>query len=471
VTLVDALRDALQERHVGVSQQRVHEILASRLDALTPGARIRTTGYFNHSWSPDFVVATGDQAERGVFLRFDVRDEAFADDITYLGDRQPMFLDLHAANPEVDADVVRAAPAAVHAPGDDQRAVLVTDVPAIATFSESVDADRDVGTATAQVVVGGKGVIDDPVASEIVATWHDAVGAAAEADRDQLRTALDKVEEYLSRVASLDLEGALRQRWIAAGQAAEEFPGREDWTLSDRAPWEIARLVIALLKRPGSVATEQWRDIAQAVSASDLGHELYKIGERRHGGEVNRLVVAGLPWWTAQYAYVPPLESDTLERFDWEVGDYSLALNLINRRAYFTDIGRKWSRTPRDQPLPRARERIETLGTGVLGIGLLTSEENIRHELRSTAQRSLAENLAEFIGPLSPVGYRAARITSLDVRVPGSSAVAKIDFNRSVVSTSSPIPLRSFAVLCARFVAGLSEAEIGDLSMRLDGEA
>src|SRR4051794_16416173 len=139
MSLIDALRDALQERHVGLSQQRVHEILAARLDALTPGSRIRTTGYFNHSWSPDFVVSTGDQAERGVFLRFDVRDDAFADDITYLADRQPMFLDLHAANPAVDPDVGPEPSHAVHANTDGQRAVLVTDVPAIATFSESVD--------------------------------------------------------------------------------------------------------------------------------------------------------------------------------------------------------------------------------------------------------------------------------------------------------------------------------------------
>jgi hypothetical protein len=472
MTVVEALHDALRIPNPHASQDRVHEIVARRLDELTPESRVRTTGYFNHSWAPDMIVTSGDEPERPVFLRFDVRDLSFADDLEHLSAAEPLFVDLSAANPDavppqVDPDE----------PGFDlvealarvgEHSVLVTDVPAIDTFDYQTQRDRDVLIATQQIVVGGQGLVDRPVAEQIANSWTTATAAASSADTGTLRTALDRVEVYLSRIAALDLETALRGRWIASGQPAETFPGREDWTLADRSPAEIARLVLSLVDRPDGVDFEQWRQIASAVSASQLGHELYRIGEYRDGGAVNELVAAGLGLWTAQYAYVPPLESDSMERFDWSFGDYSLALNLISRRAYFTDIGAKWSRVPRANVLPDAKQRLPTLQTSdVRGAGLVTTEENITQTLRPSSKMSLAQRLEQLLEAETDYAFRAARLELLEVRVPGTDATATVDFRRSVVRASVPVPLRTFALLCGRFVAGLHEDELAELEKRL----
>jgi hypothetical protein len=52
---------------------------------------VRSTGYFNHSWAPDLVISSRDRAERGVFLRFNVRDATFADDLRYLSEGDQFF--------------------------------------------------------------------------------------------------------------------------------------------------------------------------------------------------------------------------------------------------------------------------------------------------------------------------------------------------------------------------------------------
>jgi hypothetical protein len=270
-------------------------------------------------------------------------------------------------------------------------------------------------------------------------------------------------------VAALDLETDLRARWIAAGQTAESFPGREDWQLADRAPWEIAQLVLALIARPTGVAADRWSEIAQAISASDLGHELSKIGDYQRGGAVDTLVRAGLPYWTAQYAYVPPLESDSMSGFDWAFGSYALEIGLVRRRAFFTDLGRKWSRVPRTTNLPRARARLDALtNPNVLGVGIITPEENISHELRPTATASLGTRLQPYIDQEVDAAWRAARITWLELRVPGTGAAAHVDFDRSVVRTTEPVPLRTYVLLVAEFVAGLDMTELEELQEHLD---
>ncbi len=475
MTFVDALRGALEERDPHLSQDRVHDVVARQLDELTPSSRVLKTDYYNHSWAPDLVVVTGDQPERRVFLRFDVRQPAFADDLKYLAADAPIFLDLAAANPSgttVVSDETGAGrfdlAEALREPSD--RDVLVTEAPAIEQFETLATETKDVRVATQQVVVGGRGLIDEEAARVISTRWLSASAAATEANADSLRPALDDLEAYLSRVASLDLETTLRARWIGAGQPAETFPGREDWTLTDRAPWEVARLVLSLVDSGDTVEKTRWREIAAAASLSDLGHELYRIGEYRESGAVNDLVTAGLPLWTAQYAYVPQLESDSLERFDWSFGDYSFALNLVSRRAYFTDIGKKWSRVPRANVLPDARNRITSLASeDVRGAGIVTTEENITETLRPTSSMSLAQRMEQILEQTADVAFRAARLTSLDVRVPGTNATASIDFYRSVVRTEVPVPVRSYALLCARFVTGLLPDEIAELEGRLDG--
>jgi hypothetical protein len=226
-------------------------------------------------------------------------------------------------------------------------------------------------------------------------------------------------------------------------------------------------LVVSLLDQGAVVLPQQWTEIGGAISATALGHELAQIGVHHHGRAVNDMVRGGLEKWTAQYAYVPTLDSDSLTgAFDWSVGQYALALNLIRRKAYFTDIGRKWTRMHKAKSLPDIRDRLAAFDGGdVLGVGIETPEENVSHELRSTATRSLAEHLEPFVQ--GQTAWRIAHLRWLELRVPGTDIAARVDFQRNVVRADSTIPLRTFVILVAKYVAALNDEELEQLESNL----
>jgi hypothetical protein len=464
MSFVEAIRTALDLPAPKESQDRVHDLVAKRLDTLSPGAKVRTTDYFNHAWVPDLVVTAREGEDREVFLRFQVRDQSFEDDLIHLSDRHPLFLDIasrpdeNGANGEFDLEQMLAS-------ADVERdRVLVTEAQAIDTFDVGVQEHRSASKATKEVVAGGRGLIDPRAADTIVRSWREAEDAASEASTDRLRTALDGVERFLDRIASLDLESELRGKWVAAGNAAEAFPGSEDWRLRDRSPNEIAGLVASLLDHGRSIEQSQWSEIGEAISASSLGHELSRLDVVYIGGLVSDLVRCNLSRWTAQYAYVPNLKADSLtDRFEWAVGKYALALNMIRRTAYFTDIGHKWNNVKRADALPDIRDRLKDFGgKDVLGVGIETPEENVSHELRSNATRTLAEHLSPFVEGES--GWRTARLQWLELRVPGSGAKAHVDFRRNVIRADESIPIGTFASLVGRYVVALHESEMQRLT-------
>jgi hypothetical protein len=462
MSLTDAVATALQSSGRGERQHRVHDVVARQLDSISPGATVKATEYFNHAWIPDLVVAGRDGQERDVFLRFQVFDESFDDDLEHLGDRDPLFLDLSVRSEQETQHQDFDLSGALKTRNAD--GVLVTEIDAIDRFGSGVRENQTTAVATKEVVVGGRGVIDPPSASAIVKSWRDAREGAADASSDRVRSALDEVEVFLDRISSLDLEAELRGTWVAAGHDAEAFPGSEDWELRDRSPEEIAHLVASVLGQGRETTEQQWSDIGEAISATSLGHELSQLDHVYVGGLVNDMVRANLARWTAKYAYVPALDSDSLtDQFDWRLGKYSLALNLIRRVAYFTDIGVKWNRMPKAKRLPDVRDRLQDFdGRDVLGVGIETPEENVSHALRSTATRSLGEHLAPFVE--GETGWRAARLRWLELRVPGTDLMAKVDFSRNVIQADASIPLETFAKLVGRYVVPLTPDEMERLT-------
>jgi hypothetical protein len=471
MSLTEAVREALAIRRRDDSAHQIQELVAKELGHLAPGARINRTGYFNHSWAPDLVVTPRHgEGRRSVFLRFDVRDASFYGDLDALAAAQPLFFDLVAANPEatkdeddrIDLDEALARY---------EEGVLVTEIPAVETLDRSIDEDKGVREATQHVVIGGRGIVDPPAAERIVGSWRHATAAVAQASSGELRSALDEIESFLTEPTALDFESALRSQWVAAGQTAESFPGREQWNLEQREPWEIARLVLALIDDKQKVDQKRWVDIARSISMSTLGHELAKLGQTREGGAVNDLVRAALPYWTATYVYAPPAPAETmLKKFDWTVGTYSFGVNLSSCNAYFTDIGIKWNRVPRPNAMPNVHDYLERLGDAtILGTGIQTSEEDMAVTLRPTATHSLKERVEQYVTSEEDAAWRQARVTTIDIRIPGTSAVATIDFKRSVVSTDQSVPLRTFVEIIGRYVALLDESEMGELMASLDG--
>jgi hypothetical protein len=108
-------------------------------------------------------------------------------------------------------------------------------------------------------------------------------------------------------------------------------------------------------------------------------------------------------------------------------------VHLVNRVAYFSDDFQRFMRTPDAEQLPSVASRMELLtDPAVKGVAVVTAEEDVTIHLRETATHSLGERLDLFAREYT--GWRAARISSLEARVPGVDAVASIDFQRNATA-------------------------------------
>jgi hypothetical protein len=160
-----------------------------------------------------------------------------------------------------------------------------------------------------------------------------------------------------------------------------------------------------------------------------------------------------------------------LEKFDWSIGRYSFGINMSRCMAYLTDRGRKWNTVKHAGDMPNVHKYLEHLGDDarILSAGIQTSEEDMSVALRSTATHTLKERVVQYIADQEDAAWKQARITQLEVRVPGVAAEAAIDFHRGVISTNKSVSLRTFVELTARYVARLTDEEVAELLAKLDG--
>jgi hypothetical protein len=369
-----ALRDALLVPSASESSEAVHQVVIRQLRELDPQAVIQATGYYNHSWVPDMRLSWKDGEHRHLFLRFNVLDATFYDDLEYTGDQDdPVFLDI--AQPELALESARTAEPVVQPETLKETSAMVTDHEAWEELGSGVSGDADVRTATRQVVRGGRGLVNESVAERVLQEYSRATeilhpervtGVAPE----ELREILDRLEEPLSRIASLDLESELRTRWVRGGRAPELFPSLEGWVLNDRTPEEIADLVIALVSGEEGIPDERWREIAKAVSADALGAAARGRG-RVSGGKLNDFVRVACPYWTARWAWVPAVEEPPRSLLDWSLGGTGLEVNLFRSSAVFSDPGTRFNMVEKPGELPALAPRLSVLNDAdVLGISI-----------------------------------------------------------------------------------------------------
>lgn len=471
MSFTSELRDALRLPNPQRSADAVHQVVINGLKELDPKIRPRQTGYFNHSWAPDFVVEWEKEAarERQLFLRFDVANTDFAREVMLLGLDAPIFLGMSPddADEVVPPTIEEVVDGIANAARESQ--TLVTDATAVDVFTNEIAVRRDAHTATRAIVRGGKGLVDDDAATEIVGSYGRAIEEIdAARTSDEIRVALNAIEEYLTEHNALAFERDLRSRWIGAGGAPDEFPGREAWTLAARTAPEVADLVEALLVQDERVPDVQWREIVSSVTANALGLA-FKGRKPVRGGRINDLARVGSEIWHAEWLYAPELPSTSMvDVNDWMLGSsYGLGLALSNCEVFFSDDGRRFSQTRGMSELPYLSDRFSVLDdSSVKGIGLVTSQEDVAISLRESATHTLAALFEDLVTEQSQT-WRNALIARMAVEIISAGAVAEVNFRTRKIKATRPISLRTAALLVARYVAAVPDAEVAALEETL----
>jgi hypothetical protein len=136
---------------------------------------------------------------------------------------------------------------------------------------------------------------------------------------------------------------------------------------------------------------------------------------------------------------------------------------------FFSDDGRRYSQVKSDFPLPEIIGREDLLADeGVAGLGLVTVDENVEIKLRESATHSIRDLIGDLVLRESAT-WRAARISSMTLRLPALGAEASIDYRRNVIEASRPLPLRQMLTIAAKFIAGLNNDELRNLGRSIQG--
>lgn len=456
MSFTSELHHALEVEDRQDATTAVHELVAAALHRLDPGAEIKRTDYFTHTFVPDLVIRWGpneQRRERHVHLRFNVSRPAFAEDLDLLGRESPLFLGM------TDPAQRESPPWAKEL--DRLSGTLVTKSQAVDELEDAAAQDARSRRATGPIVRIGHGVLDETGAGELASSYVRAVQAAgtavAETQSAQaaVNAALDILRRILPEEGQLDIERALQSEWIRHGGDPYEFPGSTPWNAELLDTEARREVLLGLLDSRQPVAPETWQRNAGFIRAEDIGRVL---GRPLRGGSFNAMVHALLPNWTAKWVWAERTDSPSLfQVYDWIIENEILGLETDDLRTYFADDGRHFKDKEGGNPLPALSQAQDMLSlAGVQQVGLRGNMEGIRYEPLGVAGH--VYNRIQHI--LSAPGASTYKVQSLVTQVPGTDAVADVDLDRQIMDLrGQSTPIAALARLAARLFSRSTRME------------
>ena len=309
----EMILDALDDPSPTHSANRVKAAVATELAALDSTANVSNTGFFNHTFAPDFVLSWDDKTERQVFLRSTYDASYLAEDVADLTSGSAMIFGLPSPLrrefPELE-DALSGSDAMFTGP---------TAIEGLIELKDDSGAARMLNNALAQ---GGRGLVTESTAIDLAETVTKGFSAAAALDPDTTGEAARRIDQSLGEKQAWRLTRVLQAVWEGSDGNLADFPGAPD--LSGKLNDSSLQYLVEYME---SEDLDFWRRVGRSVTLAQLAK--LKIGA--HGGTFNRLVNANLDVIRAGSAVLIPdalsVEAiDRLETFSWAVRESRVSL-------------------------------------------------------------------------------------------------------------------------------------------------
>jgi hypothetical protein len=457
--LTYTVQNALQEADWGVAVERVRNAIIAEMKRLDPRVAIRYTDYFNHSYIPDFILAWPEEGERErqLYLRHEVAHKSFVEDIKWLYEGGPMFLGLRPQQDEGDFEYQLSD-------GDPQERCLVTLTDALDEWTPDGAVAADQAFATGALVQAGKGLVNQSAAATVGAALAEGLPALFSGrEAEKVNLALDALQPYLPSEFEERLERRFWYFWLGAGGHASAFQ-RRGFGLGSFERDELRDLLRFLCGRELIADPDYWHQLGMHLSAHALGELL----ERQPAADnLDALVRTNLAGWTARGAGAQAYPAVPFEPgFAWRVDQNMLGLDIGDLALFFTDDRRHFNNWPAVGPQPRWSDlRLKLADHNIIQVEVLTPENEVVVRRREGQTiRSESEDLKRFAA-----GSAHDAVRAVTVQAPGTAVEARIDFARRVIDAGDDnVPLRTMALLAARYLSGISEARLHELERFLD---
>lgn len=384
----------------------VKAAIADELSEVSRRFVVRTTNYFNHGFFPDLVAWWGskDSDRREIFLRFDVADTHVAEDIARLGREDPLFFSL---KPRPNEELPDAVSTAIQ----EQPTTLVATIPGVDAITGTKEETFSRMIAEA-VVQGGRGYMDEAIATDARETSAIGVEAAVQGDVTAIRRTVSVANQLLGRNAPR-IEKYLQVLWMAGGRSIDNFPGDQSLVL-DIDSRDISSLLRVVLSGPDVQDADFWKRLA---SRTDLG-TLEGLQSAEPSRNLQSLMVAAQRLIEVSHAAVDlhPPRMATISEFEWRVSDHMLRLDSSEALLTFTADGRHFNaRRDGGALLDPDAVRSRTEGFHIERIGV--DEEEV---VITVAQKPDADRAGVVLERLTAEGERQ-RVRDVTLTVAGRS--------------------------------------------------
>jgi hypothetical protein len=198
-----AIADALGIERPRDSVARVKDVVMAEIAEADTHVHILSTQYFNHTYSPDFVLTwpRDPASERYVYLRFNDDLQYMYDGMSHMQGHKPIVFGLSAMPFD------REDRSAFDFPANSSQA-LVTDPVAIGTLVHRRRDDPILGLLSAALVQGGQGLLDRDAAELTSTVVSSGFKGAKTLSIDTIEAATEIIEKTLNE----------RQSWLLTNE-------------------------------------------------------------------------------------------------------------------------------------------------------------------------------------------------------------------------------------------------------------
>jgi len=223
--LAALLDEALRDPDPRSGIVRAKQLIRGRLLEAEPGAEIRETDYFDHSFAPDLLMlprGAKPGTERWVFLRTTSDPEELADDLEVVPKGGTLFVSLdkfqvaeHGSQSLVALDRVSA-----------DQGTLVIDSPALERVSDAEVQATSTALMSQALIASGRGALGGDEAQQELSAFGGGVSGAMVGDSERTRRAVESVTRWLPGTEASRVTSFLGALWEGGGRSLTEFPGR-----------------------------------------------------------------------------------------------------------------------------------------------------------------------------------------------------------------------------------------------------
>jgi hypothetical protein len=452
MSLNDEIRAALDLDNPEDTVRRLKRAIANELRILNVNARVIDTHYFNHTFTPDFVVRWNgggrQREERPVYLRFESERDYYPEDLEILGEQNPILLGLevspedHRYPNEIDSAAV-------------EKDAMVISSNAVEHLARERTTEPFARLVSSSIGEAGRGAIDEQRAEEATQAAVSTFAAARQVNAAELSSRLDTLTGVLSESKAHQLSSFLEAVWVGSGGVSTEFP--RSLSMSGRLTtdqWQF------LLEFENVEDDSFWRGLGAGLNLEQLGH----LSVHGFSPNLQALVAANWDRLSPRVARVLPdqarLDAPDVPRHYWSISSGSLCLRgpestvyvAVDQQALTVDADKKDGPT-----VAQLLQRQRRTAFDVVEVLFVGSKRTLDFSAEEGALTP--EEITEKGGIMG----REGRVKKASIRLPDDRKLA-LDFTTSTAGGQQAMhPLKELVIATEGFLVDASEEDLAEV--------